>query len=261
MKAVILCGGKGTRIQNASEVLPKPMLMIGDRPILWHIMKLYAHHGIKEFILCLGYKGCKIKEYFLDYKVMTNDITISLAEKNEIRFNSNIDDLDWQITMAETGDEVNTGGRLWKVRKYLDDQDHFCLTYGDGVADINISELVGFHKKMKKIITVTGVRPSGRFGEMRIERHVVTHFHEKPNVSEGWINGGFMVVDANRIWDYLWPEETLNLEKETLPALAKDGEMCAYQHSGFWQCMDTIREFDLLNELWQKNISPWKIWK
>ena len=260
MKAVILCGGKGARIRDVSEVLPKPMLTIGDHPILWHIMKLYARYGIKEFILCLGYKGWKIKEFFLNYKAMANDITVSFGGTGAVTFNNNVDDIDWRVTLAETGDEAMTGARLWKVRKYLEGQDHFCLTYGDGVADINISEVVEFHKKAGKIVTVTGVRPPGRFGEIRFDRQIVTHFHEKPNISEGWINGGFMVIDAKRIWDYLWPEEGLNLEKETLPAVAREGEMCVYQHEGFWQCMDTLREFDLLNEMWRQDKAPWKVW-
>jgi glucose-1-phosphate cytidylyltransferase len=260
MKAVILCGGKGTRIRDVSEVLPKPMLPIGSRPILWHIMKIYAHHGVKEFILCLGTKGWKIKEYFLNYPAMTSDITLRLGNAPSLTFHGRVEEEDWKITFAETGEEAMTGARLWKVRKYLEGEDHFCLTYGDGVADIHIAKTIEAHLAGGKIGTVTSVRPSSRFGEIIIDGGLIKEFAEKPNVSAGWINGGFMLFDAKRIWDYLWPEESLNFEKECLPALAKDGQLVNYKHDGFWQCMDTPREYELLNELWRQTKAPWKVW-
>ncbi|MBI1805221.1 MAG: glucose-1-phosphate cytidylyltransferase [Ignavibacteriae bacterium] len=261
MKAVILCGGRGIRARDVSEVLPKPMLLIGNRPILWHIMKTYAQFGIKEFILCLGYKGWKIKEYFLNYKAMSNDVTVCLGDHQSLTFHDDVAEREWSVTLAETGDDTMTGARLWKVRKYLEDQELFCLTYGDGVADINISKLLEFHSSHKKIGTVTSVRPASRFGEIIIEGGIVEQFAEKPNVSAGWINGGFMIFDAKRLWDYLWPDDNLNFEKESLPGMVRDRQLMSYRHDGFWQCMDTLREYELLNALWQSGKAPWKVWK
>lgn len=259
MKVVILCGGRGTRIRDVSEHIPKPMLTIGDQPILWHVMKIYAHHGLKDFILCLGYQGWKIKEYFLNFHAMTSDFTLDLAHPDSITLHAE-SDYDWRVTLADTGLESMTGARLWNVRKYLTDEDHFCLTYGDGVADIDINEVVAFHKRHGKVGTIAGVHPAGRFGELAMDGDRVVQFNEKPNITEGRINGGFMVFDAKRVWDYLWPEESLSLEAESLPAMAKAGDMVSYRHDGFWQCMDTAREYELLNQIWHDGNAPWKRW-
>ena len=260
MKVVILCGGKGTRIREVTEVLPKPMVAIGGMPILWHIMKEYAHHNIKEFVLCLGYKGWEIKEFFLNYKTICHDFTLSLGDNQATTFHEDVAESDWRVTLADTGEDTMTGARVWRIRKYLQGEDHFCLTYGDGLADVDIEKLVEFHKKSGKIGTITAVLPSSRFGEIGLEDSMVTHFNEKPNVGKGWINGGFMVFDNKRIWDYLWPDDSLVLERETLPALVKDKQLAAYRHSGFWFGMDTPRELALLNEMWASNKAPWKNW-
>lgn len=259
MKVVILCGGYGTRIRNVSEQLPKPMLPIGGRPVLWHIMNIYAQHGMRDFILCLGYNGWRIKEYFLNYHAMNSDFTVNLRDPDAIDYHDT-DVEDWCVTLAETGRDSMTGARLWNVRKYLENEEHFCLTYGDGVADIDIKALIDFHKRKGKVATIAGVHPAGRFGELSLDGDLVQQFNEKPNITEGHINGGFMVFDAQRVWDYLWPEEHLSLEAESLPAMAKAGEMAAFRHDGFWQCMDTAREYELLNDLWREGKAPWKIW-
>jgi glucose-1-phosphate cytidylyltransferase len=260
MKAVILCGGRGSRIRDISEVLPKPMTSIGGKPILWHIMKIYASAGINEFILCLGYKGWMIKEYFLNYQTINNDFTIELSNHNEIQFHNKIEESNWKVTLADTGEESMTGARLWKVRKYLENEDHFCFTYGDGVAGINIKELVNFHRKQGKIGTITAVRPTTRYGEMVIEHDLATHFNEKPLTTGGWISSGFMVFDARRVWDYLWADDDLIFEKESIPAMVKDKQLSAYTFDGFWLGMDTPREYYFLNELWDSGHAPWKIW-
>jgi glucose-1-phosphate cytidylyltransferase len=261
MKVVILCGGRGTRIRDVSDHLPKPMLPLGEHPILWHIMKLYAHHGVKDFILCLGYNGWKIKEYFLNFHAMTQDVRVRLDDPSYMEFLSAVDGMDWTVTLAETGDQAMTGARLWKVRKYLENESEFCLTYGDGVADIDIQASIDFHRSHGKVATIAAVHPASRFGEIVLDgKSDVLQFNEKPNISEGRINGGFMVFDARQVWDYLWPEEQLSLEAEPLPAMAKAGQMAGYRHDGFWQCMDTAREFKLLNEIWQSGKAPWKVW-
>jgi len=263
MKAVILCGGQGIRLRDVTDLLPKPLVSIGYNPILWHIMKIYAHHGVNEFILCLGYKGWKIKEYFLNYKTIMHDFTISLNDHNSVQFHDdeNNSESDWKITMAETGGETQTGARIWKVRKYLENEDHFCLTYGDGLADIDIGKLIEFHKSSGKIGTLTGVRPKSRFGEIVTEKNVISTFNEKPNISEGWVNGGFMVFDAKRVWDYFWPDESLVLERDPLPAMVRDRQLGVYKHDGFWLGMDTMREYTMLNEMWKENKAPWKVWQ
>ncbi len=259
-KVAILCGGSGTRIRDVSELVPKPMLPIGNMPILWHIMKIYSHYGINEFVLALGYKGWKIKEFFMNYKAMTQDVTIEFDGKESFNFHDEVIERDWKVTLAETGEKAMTGARLWKMRKYLEGDGNFALTYGDGVANVDIQKLIEFHKSHGKIGTITGARPSSRFGELMLEDSLITSFNEKPNVSEGWINGGFMVFDAKRIWDYLWPDDNLSLEKEPLSSLAKDRNLAGYKHDGFWQCMDTMREYEQLNELWQSGKAPWKVW-
>ena len=260
MRAIILCGGQGTRIRDANETLPKPMLPIGDKPIVWHIMKQYAVHGIKDFVLCLGYKGWLIKEYFLNYQAKTTDITVGLGEHRDIVFHGNHTEEDWNVTLAETGEETGTAGRVAAIRRYVEKDALFLLTYGDGVSDVDISKLLAFHREHGRIATVTAVRPQGRFGEMRLDGERVVEFNEKPQATEGLINGGFFVFDAHRIWDYLGGGPKVLLEREPIQQLARDGELVAYTHTGYWQPMDTYREFMLLNELWNKGQAPWKKW-
>jgi glucose-1-phosphate cytidylyltransferase len=260
MKAVILCGGQGTRIRDASELLPKPMLPIGGKPIIWHIMKGYARHGVKDFVLCLGYKGWAIKEFFLNYRAMTTDLTITLGRHDGIEFQGRPEEDDWRVTLAETGEATMTGGRVSAVRRYVENDELFLLTYGDGVSDVDVARTVAFHRAHGKIATVTAVRPPGRFGEMRIEDGAVTEFNEKPQATEGFINGGFFVLDAKRIWDYLGTDPQTILEREPLRRLAADKELVAFPHTGFWQPMDTAREYGMLNELWAAGKAPWKTW-
>lgn len=261
MKAVILCGGQGTRIRGVDEVLPKPMLPIGDRPIVWHIMKLYAHHGIEEFVLCLGYKSWLFKEWFLNYRAMLTDITLDLARPDTIAFTGGSRPENWRVTLAETGVETMTGGRLARVRRHLPESGLFLLTYGDGVADVDISALIAFHERHGKIATVTVVHPPSRFGELQTEGGRVVRFTEKPQVSEGSVNGGFFVFDAARLWEYVPDDPELVLERSPLQRLAQDGELAAFHHEGFWQPMDTPREFQVLNDLWATGRAPWKVWQ
>lgn len=261
MRAVILCGGQGTRIRDANEMLPKPMLPIGDKPIVWHIMKGYAAHGVTDFVLCLGYKGWVIKDYFLNYRAKTTDVTVSLSKgHHEAVFQGNHDEEDWTVTLAETGEETSTAGRVAAIRRYVEKDRLFLLTYGDGVADIDVEQLIAFHQEHGRIATVTAVRPQGRFGEMRLDGRQVVEFNEKPQATEGFINGGFFVLDAQRIWDYIGSDPKVLLEREPMQRLAHDGQLVAFQHTGYWQPMDTYREFTLLNELWSKGQAPWKTW-
>lgn len=260
MKTVILCGGMGTRIREASEQIPKPLLPIGGRPIVWHIMKGYARHGIKDFVLCLGWKSWLFKEFFLNYRAMNSDLTIDLHEPASVQFSGNIHD-DWRVTLAETGETTFTGARLAAVRKYVEGDGEFMLTYGDGVADVDLSALLAFHRSHGKIATVTAVRPPGRFGEMRLDGGRVFEFNEKPQTTEGFINGGFFVFDARRVWDYLSQDPRVALEGPPLQGLTRAGELVAFRHEGFWQPMDTAREYNLLNELWARDEAPWKTWK
>jgi glucose-1-phosphate cytidylyltransferase len=259
MKAVILCGGSGTRIRDVSESLPKPMLPIGGKPIVWHIMKIYATHGVRDFVLCLGYKSWLIKEFFLNYRAMTSDVSVSLAS-GDVKVHGNVQVDDWNVTLAETGEDTMTGGRISAVRRYLEGDEPFLLTYGDGVSDVCIDKTIAFHKQHGKVATVTAVRPRGRFGEMRIDGGKVTEFNEKPEAAEGFINGGFFVCDARSIWTYLGTSPSTVLERDPMRRLAKDGELIAYPHTGFWQPMDTFREYSLLNELWASGEAPWKTW-
>lgn len=262
MKTIILCGGKGTRIKDVSEVLPKPMLPIGNKPMLWHIMKIYSHYGIKDFILCLGYKGWVIKEFFLNYCAKVSDITITLNQQNSVIFHHNHnEEVDWNVTLAETGEDSQTGARVWNVRKYLEDCDVFSVTYGDGVGNIDIKTLVESHKKSGLLGTITGVHPSGRFGEIEKSRNKVTQFNEKPNVNTGLINGGFMVFNKRVIDKYFRPGEDLILEGEILPKMVKDKQLAIYEHNGYWQCIDTSREYGLLNQIWKNEKAPWKVWQ
>jgi len=263
VKAVILCGGQGTRIRDANESLPKPMLPIGGKPMVWHIMKSYAAHGVREFVLCLGYKGWLIKEYFLNYRAMTSDLTVVLSKTgpSETTLHGGNGDEDWSVTLAETGEDTMTGGRVAAIRKYVEGAEPFFLTYGDGVSDVDVSALLAFHGKQGKVATVTAVRPPGRFGEMGLEGDVVREFNEKPQATEGFINGGFFVFDGKRIWDYLGKSTKTVLERDPMQKLAKASELNAFKHTGFWQPMDTFREYTLLNEMWEANKAPWKKWK
>jgi len=260
MKAVILCGGKGSRIRDISEVLPKPMTSIGGKPILWHIMKIYASAGVTDFILCLGYKGWMIKEYFLNYQTINNDFTIELGNNDEIQFHSKIEESNWKVTLADTGEESMTGARLWRVKKYLENEKHFCLTYGDGLAGVNIKDIVDHHIKQGKTGTITAVRPVSRFGEIVFENNIATSFNEKSQTGGGWINGGFMVFDAKKIWDYLWADDNLIFEREPIPAMVKDKQLSVFPYEGFWLGMDTPREYQILNDMWNLGNAPWKIW-
>ncbi|HEX4336095.1 MAG TPA: glucose-1-phosphate cytidylyltransferase [Polyangiaceae bacterium] len=259
MKAVILCGGLGTRIRDANELLPKPMLPIGDMPIVWHIMKMYASFGVDDFILCLGYKGWVIKEFFLNYRAMTRDVRVGLGT-GDIEYLSGGNERTWNVTLAETGLETMTGGRIGLVRKYVEGDELFLVTYGDGVADVDIRTLVAHHRAHGKIATVTAVRPQGRFGELRLQGDAVHDFNEKPQASSGFINGGFFVCDGRRIWDYIGDDQRTSFEREPMQRLVRDGELGAFEHKGFWQPMDTLREYTLLNELWASGRAPWKTW-
>jgi len=259
MKVVILCGGFGTRLREETEFRPKPMVNIGNKPILWHIMKTYAHYGFKDFIICLGYKGNMIKEYFLNYEMMNNDFTVRLGDRNSIQFHNIHQELDWAVTLADTGEKAQTGARVKKIEKYVD-TNTFMLTYGDGVSDINIKKLFEYHRSHGKIGTMTGVHPSSRFGEFSLNGNQVLEFNEKPQTKEGLINGGYFVFNKN-FFDYFSDEDNCILEKEPLENLALDGELMVYPHDGFWQCVDTYRELETLNNLWMSPKPPWKVWE
>ena len=255
MKVVILAGGFGTRISEYTDLIPKPMIKIGDKPILWHIMKTYAHYGYKDFYLALGYKSQLIKEYFLNYKALNDDFSINLKTGHLKTFKNS--DLDWNITMIDTGLNSMTGGRIKRMESFLKDEP-FLLTYGDGVADIDLNKLVDFHKKEKKMVTVTAVHPGARFGELSLEGNSVTEFQEKPQISEGWINGGFFVIEPEFL-SFIDSDSTI-LEKSPLERVAEMGQLKAYKHEGFWQCMDTKRDKDTLDNLWNSSNAPWKKW-
>ncbi|MDP9349678.1 MAG: glucose-1-phosphate cytidylyltransferase [Gemmatimonadota bacterium] len=261
MKTIILCGGQGTRIRDVAEDVPKPMIRIGNRPILWHIMHIYARHEIRDFVLCLGYKSWAIKEFFLNYAAFSCDVTVNLGAEHRVTLHSGVPE-DWNVTLAETGEPTQTGGRIQRVKKYMEDCDLVCVTYGDGVADIDVGALIEFHRAHGRAATVTGVRPPGRFGVMDTQTHEgvprVSHFEEKPQTDQGWINGGFFVFDR-RLWDYLSDDPGLIFEHEPLQRMAEDGQLVMYKHYGFWQPMDTYREWKLLNELWSSGQAPW--WK
>ena len=256
---VILAGGFGTRLREHTEFIPKPMVPIGTRPILWHIMKIYSHYGHKHFVVCLGYKGNIIKEYFLNYRIINSDFTIDLGNKEDIRIHNMHREDDWKVTLADTGRRAMTGARIKRIEKYID-TDRFFLTYGDGVADIDIKKLVDFHLSHGKLATVTGVRPPSRFGELITEEERVIEFGEKPQVGSSLINGGFFVFNRG-VFSYLSEDEECTLERKPLEMLARDGELMVYQHTGFWQCMDTLRDMNLLNEYWKSGDAPWKTWE
>lgn len=259
MKVVILCGGLGTRLKEETEYKPKPMVEVGGMPILWHIMKTYSQFGFNKFVLCLGYKGNVIKDYFVNYNVRSNDFTLKLKNHEEIIHN-NHSEVDWEITFAETGPNTMTGGRIKRVEKYVD-SDVFMLTYGDGVCDVNIGELLAFHKSHGKIGTVTGVMPPSRFGELVTDGNLVKSFSEKPHFdNRGMINGGYFVFNKS-FFNYLSESEDCILERNPLESLVKDGQLSVFPHKGFWQCMDTYRDFEYLNSLWNENKASWRTWK
>lgn len=259
MKIVILCGGQGTRLREETEFRPKPMVEIGGRPILWHIMKLYAHAGITDFVLCLGYKGDLIKEYFLNYEEMNNDCSLELGVSGSLTFESEHHERGWKILLANTGASTQTGARVKKIERHID-SDEFLLTYGDGVADVNIQDVIAFHRKHGKTGTVVGVRPPSRFGELVTNGGTsVVEFSEKPQASQSFINGGFFIFKKS-FFSYLSADETCVLEREPLEQLAKDGELIMYPHQGFWQCMDTPRDLRYLINLWETDRAPWKVW-
>ncbi len=260
MKVAILCGGRGTRIRDVSEDVPKPMIPVGGLPILWHIMKYYAHWGHKQFVLCLGYKGQAIKDFFLNYEAHTKDFTITLGSSKSIEYHNDHSEFDWQVTLAETGLESMTGARVKKVQKYLAGEENFMLTYGDGVGDIDIEKLVKFHLAHGKVLTVTGVRPPGRFGELSSDAEgLVREFNEKPQASGGRISGGFFIC-RKELFDYLDEGDDLVFEQEPMRRLVADKQLMVYEHEGFWQPMDTYRDYMLLNGLHDKGEAPWKIW-
>ncbi len=259
MKVIILCGGLGTRLREETEFRPKPMLEIGSKPILWHIMKTYSHFGFRDFILCVGYKGEIIKEYFLNYEAMNNDFTIKLGQRNQINFHGNHSEHDWTITIVDTGLDTMTGARVKRVEQYIDTEE-FMLTYGDGLANIDINKLVECHQRHDTIGTITGVRPASRFGEIIFKDGYVKQFSEKPQSSEGHISGGFFVFKRDFLRN-LSPDNSCVLEREPLEQLAKAGNLGMYFHPGFWQCMDTYRDYLFLNDLWQKGEAPWKVWE
>jgi len=256
MICVILAGGLGTRISEESNLKPKPMIEIGGKPILWHIMKIYSSHGINEFIICCGYKGYIIKEYFANYFLHMSDVTFNMHD-NSIEFHNQKAE-PWKITLIDTGDESQTGGRLKRVKSFLTNEDSFCFTYGDGVSDVDISASILFHKKHNKLVTVTAVQPPGRYGAIISEGNNVTGFFEKPKGDGGYINGGFFVLSP-KVIDYIENDNT-SWESEPLTKLAQEGQVQAFEHHGFWQPMDTLRDKNLLENLWMQNNAKWKIW-
>jgi glucose-1-phosphate cytidylyltransferase len=257
MKAVILAGGFGTRISEETDIKPKPMIEIGGKPILWHIMKIYSQHGVNEFVVCCGYKGYIIKEYFANYFLHQSDITFDMSENRMEVHDGRVEP--WKVTLVDTGEQSQTGGRLLAVSKYISNDEAFCLTYGDGVSDVDISASIKFHKKHGKLATITSVFPPGRFGAIEIEGSSVKCFTEKPKGDGGMINGGFFVLSPKAL-NYIEGPETI-WEQDPLKSLAAAGELMAFNHEGFWQPMDTLRDKLYLEELWRLNNAPWKTWK
>lgn len=256
MKAVILAGGLGTRLAEETDVRPKPMVEIGGYPILWHIMKIYSSHGVNEFVICCGYKGHMIKEYFANYFLYTSDITFDMAYDGHMKIHNNKSE-PWKVTLVNTGEETQTGGRLRRVKDYIGDES-FCFTYGDGVSNVDIKKSIDFHKKQKTKATMTIVQPPGRFGSVDFDGHKIKSFVEKPAGDGNWINGGFFVLEPSVI-DYIEADETI-WERAPLENLAKDNQLSAYKHEGFWQPMDALRDKMKLQELWDSGKAPWKIW-
>jgi glucose-1-phosphate cytidylyltransferase len=256
MKAVILAGGLGTRLAEETVLRPKPMVRIGPHPILWHIMKIYSAFGVQDFIICTGYKGYMIKEYFANYPLHVSDVTIDLRTRETIVHQNTAEP--WRVTLVDTGLETATGGRLKRVREYLDPDEPFCFTYGDGVADIDVTKLLAFHRAHGRLATITAVRPTARFGALALEDDRVKEFVEKPQSSAGWINGGFFVFEPG-VLDYI-EGDSISLEREPLENIARDEQLMAYRHEGFWQPMDTLREKRILDALWESGKAPWRSW-
>ena len=256
MKIIILAGGHGTRLQEETRVKPKPTIEIGKKPILWHIMKIYSTYGFSEFVVALGYKGEWIKKYFLDYYQIDQNLTVHTKNGHVDVYER--DQENWKVHLVDTGNDTMTGGRVKRLKDWIGNET-FMMTYGDGVGNINIKELVAFHKKQAKIATVTVVRPEARFGGIKMNDGIVENFVEKPQLGEGWINGGFFVLEP-KVFDYIEGDGTL-FEREPMENLVKDGQLAGYKHNNFWQPMDTLRDVKLLNELWAKNRAPWKIWE
>jgi glucose-1-phosphate cytidylyltransferase len=255
MKAVILAGGLGTRISEESSLRPKPMIEIGGKPILWHVMKIYSAHGINDFIICLGYRGYMIKEYFSNYALHMSDVTIDMKTNKMEIHNSSAEP--WRVTLVDTGENTMTGGRLKRVAQYLNGED-FCFTYGDGVGDVDITREIAFHKTQGTLATLTATQPPGRFGALNMDQHKIISFQEKPQGDGGWINGGFFVLSP-KVIDYIEGDDTI-WEREPMERLAVEGNMTAYRHHGFWQPMDTLRDKNHLEELWASGKAPWKTW-
>jgi len=258
MKAVLLAGGYGTRISEESGIRPKPMVEIGGKPILWHIMKIYSQYGIKEFIICLGYKGHMIKEYFANYFLYQSDVTFDLKYNNMAIHNNQSEE--WKVTLVDTGMHSLSGGRIKRVKDFIG-KETFCMTYGDGVSDVNIAQLLEFHKSQKSMVTLTAVQEPGRFGTFSLtpEQTLISHFREKPkDENSAWINGGFFVIEPE-VFDYI-EGDTTSFELQPLENISKEGKLAAYRHTGFWQPMDTLRDKNLLEDLWNTGKAPWKIW-
>ena len=256
VKTIILAGGLGTRLSEETILKPKPMVEIGERPILWHIMNIYAHHGFNEFIVALGYKGEMIKKYFLDFHAFRSDLTIDLSKGEAIHHA--IEPLPWVVHLVDTGQNTHTGGRIRRLKNWIGEDSLFMVTYGDGVGNVDITALVAFHKSHGKLATVTAVRPPARFGGLELDGTRVARFAEKPQTGEGWINGGFFVLDR-RVFDYIDRDET-PWENAPMERLTQEGQLMAYRHEGFWQPMDTLREKNMLEDLWQTGHAPWKVW-
>jgi glucose-1-phosphate cytidylyltransferase len=253
-----MCGGLGTRLREETEFKPKPMVYLGKKPILWHIMKIYSHYGFNDFVLCLGYRGEMIREYFFNYELLNSDFTITFGKAKKIDIHGKHSEINWKVTLADTGESTLKGGRLKKIEKYIDG-DEFMMTYGDGVADINITELVEFHRQHGKLATVTGVNPAARFGKLTIKGDQVTRFTEKKNIGSERASGGFFVFNRG-IFDYLTTDDVCDLEVGTLDKIALEGNLMVYNHSGFWACMDTLRDVEYLNGIWKQGNASWKVW-
>lgn len=255
---VILCGGRGTRLKEETEVIPKPLVLVGERPILWHIMKIYTAYGFRHFILPVGYRGEKIKEYFLNYFTLQGDFTIDL-KGGKRRINTHtLPCENWTVTIADTGPDAETGARIKRIEQYVK-HDTFLMTYGDGVSSVDMEKLLRFHFAQGKTVTVTGVHPPARFGEIQVKNTLAVKFSEKPQLRQGYINGGFFVLQR-KIFDYLKSDPSFNFERDVLPNVAKDRELAVFCHDGFWQCMDTIRDMERLNNMWATGNVPWKVW-
>lgn len=257
MKVVILAGGMGTRISEESHLKPKPMIQIGEQPILWHIMKIYSYYGFHEFIICCGYKGHMIKEYFADYYLYRSDVTFDFTANNRMTIHENIAE-PWKVTLVDTGLKAQTGARLKRIEKYVGNEP-FMLTYGDGVSDVDLDTLLKQHRESGKIVTITGIQPGGRYGVLDLDGETIIGFREKAKEDGGWINGGFMAMDPE-IFEYLSPNDNCILERTPLETLAQNGKVGIYKHTGFWQCMDTQRDKNRLERLWSSEKPPWKVW-